>query len=239
MLGIAGLLAYNWWVFVPFKPGLLRSPDEFFSNLEVAGRPYALVMQHLDVLSGLLILAALIVAGWPGNRGREWLGLTVFALAGLTGGLFTQVCQDGVSMACATAERHFQLPLSQYVHDAAGVVEFAGITLALLFAVLRTRAERTATARTYRALAVGAAIMYPVLGVTYLINKLGAVTEGIFFAGFTVMIIVQLNERLGERLAGRRLSAGHNAGMMGRWERDSPPTPEPSLPLPSDRAWTA
>ena len=38
---IGGLLAYNWWVLVPFKPGLLRSPDEFFSNLEVTGQPYA------------------------------------------------------------------------------------------------------------------------------------------------------------------------------------------------------
>lgn len=195
---IGGLLAYDWWVLVPLKPGLLRSPDEFFSNLEVTGQPYAALMQHLDVLSGLLILAAFAVAGFASIRDgrREWLGMIVFSMAGLIGGLFPQVCEDGVSMACMNAERHFQLPLTQYVHDGAGIVEFIGITLALLLAVRRTRSQRTLTARTYRALAVGAAIMYPILGLTYMINKLGAIVEGVFFVGFTVMVVVQLYERL-------------------------------------------
>jgi hypothetical protein len=245
ILGIGGLIAYNWWVLVPFKPGLLRSPDEFFSNLEVTGQPYAAVMQHLDVVSGLLILAAFAVAGLASASiaagRREWLGMIAFALAGLIGGLFPQVCEDGVSVACMDAERHFQLPLSQYVHDGAGIVEYAGITLALLLAVRRTRQDQTATARIYRALAVGAAIMYPILGLTYLINKLGAVVEGVFFVGFAVMVVVQLHERLTRRLAQRlaqpRLSAGHNEGMIDRWEsresRESrPPTPRPASPLP-------
>ncbi|HEY3906179.1 MAG TPA: DUF998 domain-containing protein [Streptosporangiaceae bacterium] len=228
---IGGLLAYDWWVLVPLKPGLLRSPDEFFSNLEVAGQPYATVMQHLDVLSGLLILAAFAIVSFASIRNgrREWLGMIVFAISGLMGGLFPQVCEDGVSVACMDAERHFQLPLTQYVHDGAGIVEFIGITLALLLAVRRTRTQRTVTARTYRALAVGAAIMYPILGLTYMINKLGAIVEGVFFAGFTVMVVVQLQERL----AARRLSADHNQGMIGRWK--SGPTlarPEPASPPP-------
>ena len=214
VLGIGGLLSYNWWVLGPFKPGLLRSPDEFFSNLEVTGQPYAAVMQHLDVLSGLVILAAFAVAGSTsiGSARREWLGMIVFATSGLIGGLFPQVCEDGISVACMDAERHFQLPLSQYVHDGSGIIEFVGITLALLLAVRRTRSDDTATARTYRALAIGAAIMYPILGLTYMINKLGAVVEGVFFAGFTVMVLVQLHERLAQR----RLSADHNEGMIDR-----------------------
>jgi hypothetical protein len=228
---IGGLLAYNWWVLVPLKPGLLRSPDEFFSNLEVAGQPYATIMQHLDVLSGLLILAAFAIVGFASVRNghREWLGMIVFAIAGLIGGLFPQVCEDGVSVACMDAERHFQLPLTQYVHDGAGIVEFVGITLALLLAVRRTRSQRTVTARTYRALAVGAAVMYPILGLTYMINKLGAVVEGVFFAGFTVMVVAQIHERL----AARRLSADHNEGMIGRWESGpTPMKPEPASPSP-------
>lgn len=201
LAGIGGLLAYNWWVLIPLKPGLLRSPDEFFSNLEVTGQPYAAIMQHLDMLSGLLVLAAFAIAGFASIRSgrREWLGLIVFAMAGLIGGLFPQVCEDGVSIACMDAERHFQLPLTQYVHDGAGIIEFAGITLALLLAVRRTRSQRAVTARTYRALAIGAAIMYPILGLTYVINKLGAIVEGVFFAGFTVMVVVQLQERLAQR----------------------------------------
>ncbi|HET7015208.1 MAG TPA: DUF998 domain-containing protein [Streptosporangiaceae bacterium] len=227
ILGIGGLLAYNWWVLVPFKPGLLRSPDEFFSNLEVTGQPYATVMQHLDVLSGLLILAAFAVTGFLSisNGRREWLGMVAFAISGLIGGLFPQVCEDGVSITCMDAERHFQLPLSQYVHDGAGIIEYVGITLALLLAVRRTRSQHTATARTYRALAIGAAIMYPILGLTYMINKLGAVVEGTFFVGFAVMVVVQLHERLTQR----RLSADHNEGMIDRWE-SRPPTPRPASP---------
>jgi hypothetical protein len=155
--------------------------------------------------------------------------MIVFAISGLIGGLFPQVCEDGVSVACMDAERHFQLPLTQYVHDGAGIVEFIGITLALLLAVRRTRSQRTVTARTYRALAIGAAIMYPILGLTYMINKLGAIVEGVFFAGFTVMVVVQLHERL----ARRRLSADHNEGMIGRWESGpTPMKPEPASPSP-------
>jgi hypothetical protein len=200
-LGIGGLIAYNWWALVPFKPGLLRSPDEFFSNLEVTGQPYATVMQHLDVLSGLLILAAFALAGLASisNGRREWLGMIVFAMSGLIGGLFPQVCEDGVSIACLDAERHFQLPLSQYVHDGAGIIEYVGITLALLLAVRRTRSQHDAPARAYRALAIGAAVMYPILGLTYMINKLGAVVEGTFFVGFAVMVVVQLQERLTQK----------------------------------------
>ncbi len=237
ILAIGGLLAYNWWALVPFKPGLLRSPDEFFSNLEVTGQPYATMMQHLDVLSGLLILAAFAMVGFGpvGTGRREWLGMIVFATCGLIGGLFPQVCEDGISIACMDAERHFQLPPSQYVHDGAGIAEFAGITLALLLAVRRTRKDHTAIARTYRALAIGAAIMYPILGLAYMINKLGAVVEGVFFAGFTVMVIVQLHERLTRR----RLSADHNESIIDRWEnrppRPGPPTPGPPKPGPPPR----
>ena len=58
ILGIAGLVAYNWWLLVPLKPGLMTSPDELFSNLEITGQPYAALMQHCDLASGLLLVAA-------------------------------------------------------------------------------------------------------------------------------------------------------------------------------------
>ncbi|HUD36480.1 MAG TPA: DUF998 domain-containing protein [Streptosporangiaceae bacterium] len=213
--GIAGLIAYNWWVLVPLKPGLMASPDEFFSNLEVNGQPYATVMQHCDVASGVLVLLAFLLAGYGslGRARREWLCMVVFALAGLMGGLFSQVCADGVSKACFSAEWHFRLPASQYVHDSAGIVEFAAITLALLFAVLRTWGERTRPGRIYRSLAIGAAIAYPLLAVAYFGNRLGAVVEGIFFVGFTIMVVTQLVERVGRRQR-RELSPDHNLGTI-------------------------
>jgi Protein of unknown function (DUF998) len=197
---------------VPLKPGLMRTPDEFFSNLEVTGQPYASLMQHCDVASGLLLLGAFLLAGGGGLAGarREWLGMVVFALAGLIGGLFPQVCADGVSRACMRAEWHFQLPVSQYVHDSAGIIEFTAITLALLLALLRTRGQRSTPARIYRLLAVGAVVAYPVLGLAYLYNEFGGIVEGVFFTGFTVMVLTQLAERLREP----RLSSDHNTGMM-------------------------
>ncbi len=206
-LGIVGLLAYNWWALVPLKPGLMRSPGEFFSNLEVTGQPYATVMAHCDVASGLLLLGSFLLVGRRSLAcgQREWLCLVTFALAGLVGGLFPQVCADGISPACMRAEWHFQLPASQYVHDGAGIVEFAAITLALLLALWRTRRDArpdwpapgiSVPALSYRLLALGAVIAYPLLAVAYMTNRLGAVVEGVFFTGFTIMVLTQLTERM-------------------------------------------
>lgn len=229
LCGIAGLLAYNWWALVPFKHGLMRSPNELFSNLEVTGQPYAIVMQRADVTAGVLLLLAFVLAGsrtMSGSR-REWLGMVVFAMAGAIGGLFPQVCADSVNDACMRAEWHFQLAASQYMHDGAGVIEFAGITLALWFAIRRTRGQSTAAAIGYRLLGWAALVGYPVLGVSYLFNIYGGVIEGVFFAGFTAMLLLQLAERLTYRKPRRRqLLPDHNPGMMSRWEQIArPPAP--------------
>ena len=37
VLAVVGVLAYNWWVAVPFVPGFMPSVNGFFSDLEVAG----------------------------------------------------------------------------------------------------------------------------------------------------------------------------------------------------------
>lgn len=217
LCGIAGLLAYNWWALVPFKHGVMRSPNELFSNLEVTGQPYAIVMQRADVTAGVLLLLAFVLAGSrsiPGAR-REWLGMVVFAMAGAIGGLFPQVCADSVNQGCLSAEWHFRLAASQYVHDGAGVIEFAGITLALWLATRRTRGRRTG----YRLLGWAAVIGYPVLGVSYLFSIYGGVAEGIFFVGFTTMVLLQLAERLYRH----ELSPNHNPGMMSRWEQIARP----------------
>jgi Protein of unknown function (DUF998) len=197
ILGIAGLAAYNWWLLVPFKPGLMTSPDELFSNLEVTGQPYAAVMQHADLISGLLLLVAFVLTGpgrWRHGRG-EWLSMLGFAAAGALGGLYPQVCADGISAACRRLEYHFQLPAAQYIHMAAGIAEFAAITVALLRAAARTRGTGRGFGRVYRGLVRGAVIGYPLLGAAYLTDRLGGIMEAVFFAGFTVMVGAQLAER--------------------------------------------
>jgi hypothetical protein len=202
-LAVAGLLAYNWWVLVPFKPGLMRSPSELFSNLEVTGLPYATAMQRADLSSGILLLAAFLVAGNATvgvaesiRRGRlEWLAMMGFALAGAAGGLWPEVCNDTSDATCRRLEWRFQLPADQYVHIAAGILEFTLITVALSYAVLRNRGLTTRFAAIYRCLLWSAAIAYPLLGAAYLSDRLGGVMEGVFFTGFTVMVATQIAER--------------------------------------------
>lgn len=197
VLGACGILAYNWWILVPMRPGLIRSPDELFSNLEVAGHPFATVMQRADLLSGLLMLAAFVAAGSRNVKsGRpDWVAMVIFSLAGAAGGLFRQTCADGISKSCRELELGLRLPAAQYLHIAAGVVEFGSITAALAYAVYRTRHQHARSARTYRRLAAAAIAAYPLLGLAYLTNRLGAILEGAFFVGFSVMVLTELLER--------------------------------------------
>jgi Protein of unknown function (DUF998) len=208
ILGIAGLAAYNWWLLVPLKPGLMTSPDELFSNLEITGQPYATVMQHCDLASGLLLLAAFAMIGpGAGRAGRpEWLSMLAFAVAGALGGLFPEVCADGINATCRREEWRFELPAAQYIHMVAGIFEFAAITLALVYAVRRTRPSRSGPARAYRGLAWGAVIAYPLLGAAYLTDRLGGIMEGVFFVGFTIMVATQLADRALALTAGGRQS---------------------------------
>ena len=36
---------------------------------------------------------------------------------------------------------------------------------------------------------------YPILGLAYLVNRLGGIAEAFFFVGFTVIVLAQLSER--------------------------------------------
>jgi hypothetical protein len=206
VFGIAGLAAYNWWLLVPLKHGLMTSPNELFSNLEVSGQPYATAMQHADLAAGLLMIAAFWAVGHGTSRAarREWLSMLVFAAAGALGGLFPEVCADGVNAVCHRQEYRFELPASQYIHMAAGILEFAAITVALLYAVRRTRHQVTRPAAVYWALAVAALVAYPLLGAAYLFDRFGGIMEAMFFTGFAVMVIAQLAERAAVRRAASR-----------------------------------
>jgi Protein of unknown function (DUF998) len=204
ILAVAGLLAYSWWILVPLKHGLMTSPDELFSNLEITGQPYAAVMQHADLVSGVLLLAAFLAAGHrriAASRG-DWLAMMVFALAGTAGGIFPEVCADGINAVCRQQELHFQLPLNQYLHMGAGVVEFAAITTALVLAIRRTRGSHARAARLYNWLGLAALACYPLLGLAYLVNRMGGVMEAVFFTGFTVMVATQIAERTARRYRG-------------------------------------
>ena len=190
----------------------MRSPSELFSNLEVTGQPFATGMQHADLLSGLLLAGAFLVAGSRSVPGgwRDWLGMTVFAASGALGGLCPEVCADEISASCRAMEWNFQLPLQQYIHIVAGILEFGAITVALVLAFHRTRGEQGIAARVYRDMVMAAAAAYPLLGAAYMLNRLGGVMEAFFFTGFTVIVLTELYERTRpgrcQRFAAERLS---------------------------------
>jgi hypothetical protein len=199
--GLAGLAAYNWWVVVPFVPGLMSSPNGFFSDLEATGMRDATVMQHWDLAAGVLLVAAFLVRGPLGRRGTrpEWKWMAAFAAAGAIGGKYSYACSEGLSASCRRLEWHLQLPLHHYIHVVSGMAEFAFLTTAVVVAVRRTRGETTREARTFRILLKGLVVGYPLLGLVYLTDRLGAFVEPVFFIIFSAMVVVELFEPAGSR----------------------------------------
>jgi len=198
LFGITGLLAYNWWILAPFKTGIISSPNELFSDLEIDGRPYATVMQHLDLASGMLLLITFLVIGSRRNyfNFKEWLATVIFAVGGALGGIFSETCSDTTNAVCRHAEWTLRLPLHHYLHLIVGIVEFGAISVALYFAYQRTKGGKSLTAKIYKMLAKGAIVAYPLLGLAYVTNRFGAYIEPVFFASFTLIVILQISERL-------------------------------------------
>ena len=185
----SGLAIYNWWVVLPFLVTIPRFPDPFFSDLEARGQPHAAMLQHLDLAAGLLLLAALVVGrsrGFP-----EWRLLLLFAGTTALGGLFPFACAEGSDAACRSAEWHFQLPLTHYVHMVSGIAEFAAASFAILFAWRRTRNDPGAPhARAFRRLYLGLLGAYPLLAYAYLADRDGIYIEPLFFIAFSAVFLI-------------------------------------------------
>ncbi len=193
---VSGVLAYNWWVVVPFVPGLMPSVNGFFSDLEADGRPHAAVMAHADLLAGILLLVALFLRGphAEGSVRREWKWLLAFAAAGALGGRFTYSCAEGLSAACRSMEWHLRLPAHHYVHVVSGIAEFAALSVAALLAARRTHGQATTPARLYSGIRTALLVGYPFLGIAYLGDRLGALVEPYFFIVFTLMVLTEVFE---------------------------------------------
>jgi Protein of unknown function (DUF998) len=225
VLGVAGVLAYNWWVVVPFVPGLMPSANGFFSDLEATGRPHAVLMSDADLCAGLLLVTALLLRGSSSRHGvrREWKWMVAFALAGAIGGRYPYACAEGLSAACRQMEWHLQLPLHHYVHVVSGIAEFATLTTAAVIALRRTRHEGTLEARAYAAVVTVLLIGYPLLGLVYLTDRLGTFVEPIFFVAFSAMVLAELFEPIsrdadrdwGQRVMDRDTDEGAPSGALG------------------------
>jgi Protein of unknown function (DUF998) len=214
LVGLAGLVLYNWWLAVALgwlgHGVLITSPHSLFSDLEAAGRPYAGALRALDVVAGSLILVGLALRGrrGPGGPRREWVLLVVFAGAAVIGGLFPYVCAEGIRASCRAAEWHFHLPWRHYVHVVAGVAEFLAASGATLVAWRRTSGQPGWVARVVRATGVVLVVAYPLIGVSYLTDRLGALVEPLFFVSFSAVVAVELFESTGPGDPALRVTTG-------------------------------
>jgi hypothetical protein len=154
-------------------------------------------MQRADLVSGLLLLVALLLVGIRSlDRGTdEWILLIVFAVGGSAGGLFPERCLDTLNRSCHVDELELRLGGAQYLHVIAGIIEFAAITGVLFLAARRTRGQHSTCAVTYKWLWRSAFIAYPLLAVAYLFVLGGAVIEPLFFVGFSLIVITEMWER--------------------------------------------
>lgn len=211
LAAVAGIAAYNWWVVVVLL-GWLPSPNELFSDLEVPGLAHAALFSGLDVAAGVLLLLALLLRGpfGPGGFRREWPWLLAFSAAGSVGGMFPYVCAEGADAACRSAEWSFQLPPRQYVHIVAGIVEFVTATVAIGLAWRRTSGRRDWVGRILPVIGVAVAVAYPLMGATYLSDRLGSLVEAVFFSAFSVMVAVEVFEPEGRPTAQRWAVGTHH-----------------------------
>lgn len=196
VIGIVGIALYNWWLPVALFSRLLTTPNELFSDLEATGRPDASLLQHLDLAAGIVMVVALLLRGRLGPEGRrsEWPWLVTWAVAGAVGGRFSYACPEGLSAACRSAEWRLALPPHHYVHVIAGIVEFTAATVATYIAWKRTRTRERPTTRAIRWTGRVMVVAYPLLGLSYLTDRLGVFVEPIFFVCFSVVAMVELLE---------------------------------------------
>lgn len=196
VLAVVGVAAYNWWVVVPFAHGLMPSVNGFFSDLEVTGRPHAALMSEADLISALLIIAALLLRGPVADRRArgEWKWMVAFAGAAALGGRYSYACSEGLSATCRRLEWQLALPVHHYIHMLAGIAEFAAVTAAAVIAMRRTRHDGTAVARVYSALVKVLAVGYPLLALAYLTDRMGTFVEPVFFLAFSIMALAEIFE---------------------------------------------
>ena len=246
VLAVAGVAAYNWWVVVPFVPGLMPSVNGFFSDLEATGRPHAALMSDADLTAGILMVAALLLRGSRAGQGvrREWKWMVAFAVAGAVGGRYSYACAEGLSATCRRLEWHLQLPVHHYIHVASGIAEFAALTVAAVIARRRTRGQATLEARVYDGVVKVLAIGYPLLGLVYLTDRLGTLVEPVFFVAFSVMLLAVIFEPAGRQTtpswAERVAARGIESQAFGQEEpaaggpAQSPVWPvSPMIPVPA------
>ncbi len=191
-LAIIGVLAYNWWAYLP-----VVAPDSrvgfrgLLSDLETAGAPDATTLSSINAAAGGFFLLAVLVRGVRASADSRRIRrlLLGFSLAVAIGALFPYACPEGLDAECRAQEWSFSLPLHHYVHMTAGIAEFATATFALLLA-WGIGHRRTGKLGAYlRGARIALFVAYPLLVISYLVNAMGSVAEVMFFAVFSTLML--------------------------------------------------
>jgi Protein of unknown function (DUF998) len=193
--GMLGLGAYNWWIATFFVPGMLRSPDGFFSDLSADGQPHAAMLHRVDTIGGLLLVAALLLRGpLDGLTKRpEWPWLVAFAVVAAIGGMFPYACAPGYDAACRRLQYGFDLPLHHYVHMVSGVAEFFTATMAIWVARHTDPEGHRLPGRLGHVLIPLLVVAYPLLAYAYLRDRGGSLIEPVFFIIFSLFVAAELS----------------------------------------------
>jgi len=213
-LCVPAVVAYNWWIIVPFRHGLLTSVNSFFSDLEVKGARDAALFGRFDVIAGTLFVAALLLSRRRDpDRRAEWRLFLTFAIAAAAGGLFPFSCAEGTDASCRTAEWHLQLPAHHYAHVLLSAVEFLSATAALLLAWRRTRRSDThpVEAIAFRCLTAIVIIGYVPLAIAYFTDQYAALVEPVYFLAFSLAVFTEVASSDCSDES-RRHRPGHRAG---------------------------
>ena len=189
---VPAVAAYNWWLFVPFDHGLLRSTNSFFSDLEVRGPRDATMFERLDVTAGVLFAIALTAESTAARRAQAGVAAVPrVRVRRRSRRSFPFSCAEGTSSACRSAEWHLQLPWYHYAHVLASAVEFLAISIGVLVAWHRTRNERSLEATLFRTIGIVLVVAYAPLAVSYFSDHLAALVEPLFFVAFSIAVVTE------------------------------------------------
>ncbi len=214
VLVVVATLASNWWLLVPWLPGIVDPRLGLFSDLEVPGAAYSSVFRGCDLFAASLFLCALLLRG-PNNgamtRRPEFSLLVAFSVAGMMGALTPYVCAESSSLSCRQLERHLQLPPRHYLHIVAGVAEFLFITIAAWRIFQRTKTGPPQLQRAAQGVIITLTVAYPALVAVYLGDYFGAFVEPVFLLSFCAVMAMEIFEPpSGELLHRQVVASGGN-----------------------------
>ncbi|MCZ4512484.1 DUF998 domain-containing protein [Streptomyces sp. ActVer] len=154
-----GALTYTAWALEAVLPTDLTPTHTYVSELAARNQPYGTLFRTTDLLAGVLVFAAGLLASLrPPSPGRwtkaGWAGLVLFGTATAVDSRLPLSCAPTADPTCAAQERAGLLPVAHSAHSVSSTVALCGILVAMPALTLAARryAPRAPLARSGPAL---------------------------------------------------------------------------------------